>query len=103
MSTLAFILVIFSASLHAYWNLIAKRHAHAHNPCGVAILGIGTGKSLKLLRTDTLAKLLPFLIGVSIVGYTLVDNAGVKQVSPIVYAAGLTLFTLIFLLPLRLW
>lgn len=198
MSTLAFALVIFSATLHAYWNLIAKKQArnpavffmglgfalvalaipaifafstwndlgralpymmatgilhaiyysllfkgyatndlsslyplargvgivgvtlasitffNAEIPslgllalltivCGVAILGIGTGKSLRLLKNNTLAKFLPFLIGVSIVGYTLVDNEGVKQVSPIVYATGLTFFTLVFLLPLRLW
>jgi drug/metabolite transporter (DMT)-like permease len=198
MSTLAFVLVIFSAALHAYWNLIAKKQAR--NPAvffmglgfaflalaipavfalsawgdlsralpymvatgmlhaiyytllfkgyatsdlsslyplargvgivgvtlisiaffnaaipfvgllalfvivfGVVILGFGASKSLILLKTNTLARLLPFWIGVSIVGYTLVDNEGVKQVSPVVYAAGLTLFTLIFLLPLRLW
>lgn len=198
MSTAAFILVIFSATLHAYWNFVAKKQArnpvvffmglifallalivpaifafttwnatsqampymvatgilhavyytllfkgYAHNDlstlyplargvgiigvtivsitffrdaipplglvalvtiaCGVIILGLGNGKSLKLFTTDTRAKLLPFLIGVSIVCYTLVDNQAVKQVSPIVYATGLTIFTLIFLLPLCLW
>lgn len=37
MSTIAFILVIFSATLHAYWNLIAKKQAH--NP-SVFFLGL---------------------------------------------------------------
>jgi drug/metabolite transporter (DMT)-like permease len=69
----------------------------------VIALGLGKRQALKLLKTETLAKLLSLLIGASIVGYTFVDSEGVKQVSPVVYAAGLTMFTLIFLLPLRLW
>lgn len=198
MPTVAFVLVIFSAALHAYWNLIAKKQArnpavffmglcfaflslivpaictlttwnvlgqalpymvatgilhaayyallfkgYASNDlsslyplargvgiagvtfasilffnaviptlgllalciivCGIAILGLSNDRSLKLLKADTSAKIMPFLIGLSIVGYTLVDNEGVKQISPVVYAAGLTFFTLIFLLPLQLW
>lgn len=198
MPTVAFVLVIFSASLHAYWNFIAKKQArnptvfflglgfaflalllpalfafstmadlwralpyiiatgglhaayyallfkgyarsdlsslyplargigiigvttvsmiflHAVIPplgivalvtivAGVAILGLVGRKSIKLLITDPLAQLLPLLIGLSIMSYTLVDNEGVKHISPIVYAAGLVLCTLVFLLPLGLW
>lgn len=198
MPTLAFVLVLFSASLHAYWNFIAKKQSH--NPAvlfvgmgfafvallvpailcfvpirevvaalpfmvttgllhacyyallfkgyaafdlsslyplarGISIVGVATVsvvvfKSVippfglaalvlitagviamayhnespgKLLRQKPLVRFMPLLIGASIACYTLVDSHGVGRTHPVVYAAGLSFFTFLFLLLARPW
>ncbi len=70
---------------------------------GVVLVGFvskGAG-SWRLLRD--LTALLPLFVGLTIIGYTLIDKAGIQIVHPVLYITGMLFFNLLFLLPLKAW